>query len=58
VCDLKQQVQAVIVAKQLTSILNRTKWERLQKAMKDELSFPPAYQVKYVLENKPYSRRL
>ncbi|MCH5584002.1 hypothetical protein MK805_03365 [Shimazuella sp. AN120528] len=52
--ELKQRVQAVIREKQLTSLLNRTKWERLQKSVIEELAFPPAYQIKYVLENRPY----
>ncbi len=52
--DLKRRVQAIIEAKQLSSILNRTKWKKLQQAVIEDLAFHPAYQVKYVLENQPF----
>ncbi|MGG0893180.1 DUF6678 family protein [Cytobacillus horneckiae] len=46
--DEKQKILAVVNNKQLASIMNSTKWQRLQKLVIDTLSFTPAYQVKYV----------
>ncbi|MDA1475600.1 DUF6678 family protein [Bacillus changyiensis] len=51
--DEKQKVLAVVNKKQLASIMNNTKWEQLQKFVIDNLPFPPAFQVKYVLEDPP-----
>lgn len=51
----KKRVQAVLTEKQLISLMNNTKWERLRKFV-DTLPFPPAYQVKYVLADAPHPR--
>jgi hypothetical protein len=52
--DLKQKVQEVVIKKQLSAIMNNTKWELLRKSVQESLQFPPSYQVKYVLEDTPY----
>lgn len=51
--DLRRKVQTVVNEKQLTSIMNNTKWELLQRAVIETLPFPPSYQIKYVLEDNP-----
>lgn len=48
----KSNVQKVITAKSLTSLMNNTKWQKLIYAIKHELKFPPPYSRKDVLENK------
>jgi hypothetical protein len=49
----KKRVIDVVTEKQLSSIMNNTKWERLQSAVLNTLSFPPPYQAKYVLSEIP-----
>lgn len=39
--DLKKEVQAVITERQLASIMNNTKWNELQKAVRHSLPFTP-----------------
>lgn len=51
--SLKKKIQAVVYEKQLSSILNNTKWEKLQNGVLTTLPFPPPFQAKYVLEEKP-----
>lgn len=46
----KQKVLEVITERNLTEIMNDTKWQELQSAVLNDLLFPPPYQVKYVLE--------
>ncbi|MEH7549846.1 DUF6678 family protein [Neobacillus vireti] len=55
--ETKQKVQTVLNKKQLSSIMNNTKWEQLLKSVKDTLPFRPSYQVKYVLEDTPYPEK-
>ncbi|WP_088071967.1 DUF6678 family protein [Gottfriedia luciferensis] len=47
----KQKVQTIITSKQLSSVMNNTKWEKLYNAILESLPLPPAYQVKYVTED-------
>jgi hypothetical protein len=51
--DKKQKVLSVVNKKQLSSVMNNTKWELLLKSIKDTLQYPPVFQVKYVLEDTP-----
>jgi hypothetical protein len=41
--DLKQKVQEVVIKKQLSAIMNNTKWELLRKSVQESLQFPPLY---------------
>ncbi|MCM3783503.1 hypothetical protein M3231_10995 [Neobacillus mesonae] len=50
----KQKVLDTIEKRYLSSVMNNTKWEQLQHAVLHELAFPPAYQIKYVLDEAPY----
>ncbi|MFT9850228.1 DUF6678 family protein [Aneurinibacillus sp. REN35] len=50
---LKQKVQVVIEEKQLCSIMNNTKWGKLQHEVLHTLPFTPPFQAKYVLEDTP-----
>jgi len=51
--SFKKKVQAIVTEKQLCSIMNNTKWEKLQSGVLNRLPFTPPYQVKYVLQEKP-----
>ncbi|MFS0880192.1 DUF6678 family protein [Metabacillus niabensis] len=51
--SLKKKVQAIIIEKQLCSIMNNTKWEKLQSGVLNRLPFTPPYQIKYILQEKP-----
>jgi len=42
-----------IEKRQLTSVMNKTKWEELRRAVANTLLFNVPYQIKYVLENTP-----
>ncbi|MFC5048417.1 DUF6678 family protein [Aquimarina hainanensis] len=48
---LKQQVKEIIVRKNLSSIMNDTKWIELQKGI-ETLPFPPAYNEKLIQWDK------
>lgn len=48
-----KKVQAIVTEKQLCSIMNNTKWEKLQSGVLKQLPFTPPYQVKYILQEKP-----
>ncbi|WP_440119649.1 DUF6678 family protein [Paenibacillus sp. QZ-Y1] len=50
----KQKVIEEIQHRQLSSIMNNTKWTKLQDAIYDELPFAPPFQIKMVLEQAPY----
>ncbi|MGZ9583738.1 DUF6678 family protein [Paenibacillus marinisediminis] len=50
----KKRVTEVVSARNLTSIMNNTKWEELQNAVLDDLLFPPPFQAKYVLDDRIY----
>ena len=45
--DIRQKVLRIITKKQLTSVMNNTRWRAL-KTIIDALPFAPAYQIKYV----------
>lgn len=51
--SFKKKVQAIVTEKQLCSIMNNTKWEKLQSGVLKQLPFTPPYQVKYILQEKP-----
>lgn len=36
---------------QLTSVMNETKWNRLNRAVSEELTYAPPYQIKYLGED-------
>jgi len=46
----RNKVREEVEKRQLSSIMNRTKWLEFQTAMYDELPFPPAYSRKDVLD--------
>lgn len=52
--DLRRKVQKVVAQKQLCSIMNNTKWEKLQRAVLNTLPFAPPFQAKYVLDDSLY----
>ncbi|MBD3922935.1 hypothetical protein H8B09_29780 [Paenibacillus sp. PR3] len=45
----KAKVMNAVKERQLTSIMNKTKWKELQTAVLKILPFPPPFQAKYVL---------
>lgn len=47
IVKLKEQVRGIVVRKNLSSIMNDTKWLKLQKGI-ENLPFPPAYNEKLV----------
>jgi hypothetical protein len=49
----KAKVRKEVRQRGLTSFMNQTKWLELQKAIVDELPFPPPFQRKDVLEKTP-----
>ncbi|MHC9160393.1 MULTISPECIES: DUF6678 family protein [Exiguobacterium] len=40
-----------IERQQLTSVMNETKWKRLNRAVSEELTYAPPYQIKYLRED-------
>ena len=53
VLKLKEKVREVVTAKGLGSVMNDTKWLKLQKAI-EQLPFPPPYIDKLVLEDRTF----
>lgn len=49
----KEKVMNAVSERQLTSVMNNTKWKVLQSAVLNILPFPPPYQAKYILEDSP-----
>ncbi|TCI22300.1 DUF6678 family protein [Exiguobacterium sp. SL-9] len=54
----RQKVLRVIEERQLTSVMNKTKWEELRRAVAPECLSEAPYQIKYVLEDTPDSEYL
>ena len=54
ISGLRQQVSEIVSKRQLTSIMNDTKWLELQRAV-DDLPFPPPYIVKCVTDENDFS---
>lgn len=54
ITDLKQKVSAIVSARQLTPIMNDTKWLELQGAI-NGLPFPPPYIVKCITDKNDFS---
>ena len=54
ISDLRQQVHEIVSKRQLTSIMDDTKWLELQRAVED-LPFPPPYIVKCVTDKNDFS---
>ncbi|SHG89781.1 hypothetical protein SAMN05443549_10865 [Flavobacterium fluvii] len=50
---LKDKVKKIVTEKGLSSIMNDTKWLKLQSSIK-KLPFPPPYIEKLILENKAF----
>ncbi len=50
----KEKVLEAITERNLTAIMNDTKWQELQRAVLNTLLFPPPYQAKYVLDDSRY----
>lgn len=48
----RMRVLEALTDKQLSSVMNNTKWRELKDAVLHTLPFPPPYQAKYVLEDK------
>ncbi len=51
--DETSKVRRAIAERGMTSHMNNTKWRTLCLAITEELPFPPPYQVKYVLKERP-----
>ncbi|WP_020532571.1 DUF6678 family protein [Flexithrix dorotheae] len=51
IVKLKQKVSKIIKSRNLSSIMNDTKWLELQQNI-DSLPFPPAYNEKLILKDK------
>ncbi|TCI39384.1 hypothetical protein EVJ29_01740 [Exiguobacterium sp. SH4S7] len=50
--DRQKELQE-IEERQLTSVMNKTKWGELRRAVANTFLFEPPYQIKYVLEDTP-----
>ncbi|MFC4816792.1 DUF6678 family protein [Flavobacterium sp. GCM10023249] len=50
---LKQKVKNIVAEKGLTSMMNDTKWLKLQSGI-NKLPFPPAYTNKFIFEEKAF----
>lgn len=50
----KKRLFETIAERNLTSIMNNTKWLELQDAVVNKLLFPPPYQAKYLLDDSLY----
>lgn len=54
--NLKEKVFQIISERQLCSYMNNTKWNKLITAIHLEMSFPPAFVIKYLTqETVPHS---
>jgi hypothetical protein len=49
--DYKIKVQQAINERQLSSVMNNTKWRRLQSAVKEKFPITPSFQVKFLLDD-------
>lgn len=54
----KQKEFLAIEKRQLTSVMNDTKWRKLGKAMEEILPYAPPYQIKYLLEDTLFPEEL
>lgn len=52
--DYKKKVHRCVIERQLSSVMNDTKWSNLQSAVLSNLPFPPPFQAKYILGDSPY----
>lgn len=48
----KKKVLNIVQNRNLFGVMNNTKWKELQNAMRQEMSFPPPYVLKYVTETE------
>lgn len=48
--DRQKELQA-IEERQLTSVMNETRWKRLNRALSEALCYAPPYQIKYLGED-------
>lgn len=46
------QVLNCVMERQLSAVMNNTKWGHLQRAVLNNLPFPPPFQAKYVLDDR------
>lgn len=53
IVKLKQQVREIVKQRNLSSVMNNTKWLKLQQAIKT-LPFAPAYREKLIQQNKAW----
>lgn len=52
--DYRKKVHRCVIERQLSSVMNDTKWSNLQSAVLSNLPFPPPFQAKYILGDSPY----
>lgn len=50
----RQKRYAILNKRQLASYMNDTKWLKLLKAVEEELSFPPPFQLKHLFHDVPW----
>lgn len=48
--DIKEKISRIIRERNLCSYMNNTKWNELIIAVKNEMSFPPPYDIKYLTQ--------
>lgn len=51
----QEQIQEVIIHRNLTSYMNNTKWKKFRNAMLKEMSFQPPYDYKTLYDESEYS---
>lgn len=47
---LKDKVLRIISERKLCSYMNNTKWDELVSAVRNEMPFPPAFAIKYLMQ--------
>lgn len=55
---LKEKVQRIISERHLCSYMNNTKWNELVTAIKQEMPFPPPFDIKYLTEENTFCHYL
>lgn len=49
--ELKKKVYRIIEKRNLCSYMNNTKWDELITAVRNEMTFPPPFEIKYLTQD-------
>ncbi len=50
--DVKEKILRIVNERNLCSYMNNTKWNELITAVKNEMSFPPPFDIKYLTQEE------